>query len=330
MIETGYKPEGALGALYQGMNAGAAEQEQRNQMLQTYLANLKSEQDMAMSQAKAPNEMDVSNLAGGKARALMPFVDRLAAGEAGQADVNTAAGRKALGTVDTDIQAGNVKNQSDIFNKKTADFLRGADMFMGAGGNPFAMSASGMPPELIQQYSQLQKEGKLGSVVDQMKKQLTDSVEQRQKIQTEDVKGKWDIAKTNAATAGQKSLEQMRIDAGKYAKANSDKITVFTTKVKPEVQLAQINASLVNNKDPITGEPLDEAGKNFWTMYGQSLGASAELKVKPQEGTINVPQVSGLPALQTPQAIVPGGAPQQPKSSLTPEERAALIKKIGG
>jgi len=317
MIETGYKPEGALGALYQGYNAGAAEEEQRNQMLQSYLANIKSEQDMALSRAKMPNEISISDLAGAQARSqnTAPMLEAFTRGKTGEYGQHEAKGRVALGIADTDITAGNVKNQSEIFNKKTSDFLKGADMFMGAGGNPFAMSASGMPPELIQQYSQLQKEGKLSSVVDQMKKQLVDSVEQSQKIQTEDVKGKWDIAKTNAATAGQKSIEQMRIDAGKYAKANSDKITIFTSKLKPEVQLAQINASLVNGKDPVSGEQLDEAGKNFWTMYGQSLGASAELKVRPQNA-IDIGSASGMPTVATPQAIVPGG--QQPTQGALP------------
>ena len=45
MIETGYKPEGSLGAWYQGQNAAYAEDAQRQDALQSYISNLKKEQE---------------------------------------------------------------------------------------------------------------------------------------------------------------------------------------------------------------------------------------------------------------------------------------------
>ena len=44
MIETGYKPEYALGALYQGFNAGNADMSSREEILRQFLANEKAKQ----------------------------------------------------------------------------------------------------------------------------------------------------------------------------------------------------------------------------------------------------------------------------------------------
>lgn len=58
MIETGYKPEGALGALYQGYNAANADQMAQEDLIKQYLANQRSIQMNPLEAQQAQQTLD--------------------------------------------------------------------------------------------------------------------------------------------------------------------------------------------------------------------------------------------------------------------------------
>ena len=104
-IDTGYKPEFALGALYQGENAANAEMENQLNFIKQFLTNQRQQQMMPIDVAQAQQNLDstaykttpefqtgmrdtisgqgMSNLAAGQtASALQPFKQKLGQAEA--------------------------------------------------------------------------------------------------------------------------------------------------------------------------------------------------------------------------------------------------------
>ena len=90
MIETGYKPEYALGALYQGFNAGNADMAAREDILKQYLANAKTAQEM-------PLDLDILGLQAARARRQTnpEDLDWFSRGYTGQMKSQDAAGNLA-------------------------------------------------------------------------------------------------------------------------------------------------------------------------------------------------------------------------------------------
>lgn len=296
MIDTGYKPDGALGALYQGYNAGAAEQEQRNQMIASSLENIKNTMANYKQQQMMPNELAVSDLQGGQAR-QQSTPEMLAAfmrGKQGEYGQQEAAGKLKMGTVESDILAGNSKNKGSVFDQQSSDFLKGADMFLASGNNPFALAQSGVPPELIQQYTQLHKTGQLGTVVKQMKKRLADSIASRSKMAEARAADEGNITVAGMNIKAQKDLEQMRIDAGKYKKADS--ISWVNSLIKNgNYERASVALGMLAFQADTPEEKqkyIEEAAK-YEQMAKEKAAAG---RVNP--ATIDTASVSGLPGQQ--------------------------------
>lgn len=109
MIETDYKPDGALGALYSGFNAANADQSaqlelikqalanQREQQIQPYDVNIKSAESARADMQKLPEMLDAYK------RLYM-----------GQADSTQAAGSKAINTWQNEAELANRENRNKI------------------------------------------------------------------------------------------------------------------------------------------------------------------------------------------------------------------------
>lgn len=105
-ISTGYTPEFALGALYQGMNASNANAQSQEDLLKSYLSNQREQYSQPLDQIiktwEASHAQDKLNDFDYRQKALE--------GYKGQMNSQIAAGKKAMSTIDSDIDATNIEN----------------------------------------------------------------------------------------------------------------------------------------------------------------------------------------------------------------------------
>ena len=115
MIETGYKPEGALGGVFAGFNAANAEQGAELELIKQYLANQRevSSQPIDIEQLK-------QNLAAGAYKTTPEYQIGMRDTISGQGMSNLAAGRQKAATNEGDIRLALTNNQNGQF---TADTL---------------------------------------------------------------------------------------------------------------------------------------------------------------------------------------------------------------
>jgi len=108
-IETGYKPEFGLGALYQGFNAGNADMSAQEEILKQFLANQREQQmqplDVGVRQWESAAAQDKLN--------DPLFRSMVLKGQIGRDQVDVARGQIASGTVNSEIDA---KNSGNIFS----------------------------------------------------------------------------------------------------------------------------------------------------------------------------------------------------------------------
>ncbi len=108
-IETGYKPEFGLGALYQGYNAANADQMAQEDLIKAFLANQRETQmqplDIGVRQWDAASAQDKLN--------DPLFRQMILKGQIGRDQADVARGQVASGTVNSEIDA---KNSGNIFS----------------------------------------------------------------------------------------------------------------------------------------------------------------------------------------------------------------------
>lgn len=107
-ISTGYTPQFALGALYQGFNAANADSLGEEELLKAFLANQREQQSQPLDQAiktwEAAHAQDkLSN---------PEYRQKMLEGYIGQMNSQIAAGKKAMETNDSDIEATNQENKN--------------------------------------------------------------------------------------------------------------------------------------------------------------------------------------------------------------------------
>ena len=118
MIETDYKPDGPLGALYQGFNAANANDMAGLDLIKQYLANQKAQQLDPIEIAQAQQTLD-----SGAYKARPEYQDAMTDMMVGQGMSNMAAGQTAKGLqpfrqhteqMDLERQQGDLRNQAQI------------------------------------------------------------------------------------------------------------------------------------------------------------------------------------------------------------------------
>lgn len=247
----------------------------------------------------------------------------------GKNQSDMAKGYTDSGTMESGVGATNAKNRAatsgseiDMLMNVLDQSIAGLESNMYGAATPAAIMSQ-LPPQLQQVFKQHGPQG-LVKLSELLKAQRMNTPQhlggletQREKFSMQENMNQDDRASSEkihaANNATQLKVQQMQIDAGKYAQKNSDKLALFG-KLHPSIQLAKINAAVMAGKDPVTGEAMDESGKAYWTMYGQSLGASAELQAKAPVGKIDVGQIGQVPTIPAPRAMVPGAPPQQPQA----------------
>lgn len=115
-ISTGYIPQFGLGALYQGFNAANADRLNEEEVLKAFLQNQKE-------QAEAPLNQIIKTWEAKQAQGKIDdpeYLSKVLEGYKGQMNSQIAAGRKGMGTVDSDIY---FTNRDNMVKGKQSDLL---------------------------------------------------------------------------------------------------------------------------------------------------------------------------------------------------------------
>lgn len=142
--------------------------------------------------------------------------------------------------------------------------------------------------------------------------------------------GRNSLAVTNANVAGQRGIEQMRIDAGKYDKKAGISWAVKFGSLPPATRVGNLQAALTAGKDPATGEPMDaETRAMYVSMLEQdmaTLNAANNARGGNTGVTLSIPQGGGSPALvnKTPVTVNPQGNSQPQPKIQSPQDQQAL------
>lgn len=167
LIDTGYKPEGALGALYQGENAGMQEQNNQLSLIKDFLANRREQQMQPLDIAIRGKEAAQAN-----ALNTPELLQRFAAGQGGVWDSQTAKGKEDTALVDSNIDTKKAANLFNMQDSRTKQEFSGAEqdvakltksmakykmaqaLGQGTGAIPYVLKDLGLDPN-DPQYSQL-------------------------------------------------------------------------------------------------------------------------------------------------------------------------------
>lgn len=109
MIDTGYKPEFGLGAVYQGFNAANAEQGAELELIKQFLANQREQSMQPMDVNIKQTESDYATM-----KRAADYMDAAKRGYIGQMNSQDAAGRKAMETAQGDIDLTNASNRNKL------------------------------------------------------------------------------------------------------------------------------------------------------------------------------------------------------------------------
>lgn len=117
MIETGYKPEFGLGALYQGFNAANADRSAQEEIIKQFLANQREQQMQPLDVNIKQTESDRATV--GRQPNMLDAYER---GYIGQNNSQDAAGQKAMALAPFQIAAETAKarqeqSQANLFGK---------------------------------------------------------------------------------------------------------------------------------------------------------------------------------------------------------------------
>ena len=137
MIETGYKPEFALGALYQGMNAANSDEMAQQEILDRVLSNFKKQQDAPLDYTIKQAEAEDA-----KTRMLPSYQDAKLRGYIGQNDTQEASGKFAQALLPFKINAEKAKNRlsesNDTRDFNLSSFQKILTEGVDSDGNPLA------------------------------------------------------------------------------------------------------------------------------------------------------------------------------------------------
>lgn len=274
-IVTGYKPEGALGALYAGENAAMGRQQTESANLadlfdayQKQAAIQKSQFDLGESQYAAPNVRAVSDLSGATARYMSDptRVAQMGQGQLGQAQSLAATGAKDTALLPSAIVAGKAENVSKVATAGFTEASKQVDTIAGLAQQSPLMAASYInqnitDPQKKGEYLRLLQTGQIPKLQQQF---ALENQAHLAEMDKERYKGGIEIQKANIsarsyANTAEKQLAAAQLAASKLDlqsaeaaakasldayKAAGDEIGKMIDQFKPEQKQSQIYRDL--------------------------------------------------------------------------------------
>lgn len=164
-INTGYTPEFALGAMYAGENAATNRMGNQLELVKNFLANQREQQ-------MQPLDVNIKQTESARAdvQRTPAMLDALARGYIGQMNSQDAAGRKAMETVQGDIDLTNAGNRNKLTTEQFLARLNELKKTKIEGGGsigfpmqqPEPQSTSGFNWQISPQEQQQRDQGRIG------------------------------------------------------------------------------------------------------------------------------------------------------------------------
>lgn len=296
MIETGYKPEFGLGALYQGFNAANADQSAQEELLKQFLAN-----QHAQVQNPLDEQTTAQNLLANHYKTNPEYQQGMTDMIEGQGYSNLAAGQTAKGLQSFTEKAKRRESENDFRAADVQNGIYQLDDMIGTEQNPLTRMA------MIKE-----------------RERLTRNLKETPKFM------------------GQRELGETRTDSAEY---------IAELRAQQQAELARWRASQSGGTKPAktfeetiqrilakkqSGEQLSAEEEAVLVEAAKGFNAKNTAKVQPgNDLNIENPALKNVfvpkPPQETYVPAVSGQTPtQQPTAKLTPEARAALIKKLQG
>lgn len=281
-IQTGYKPEGALGALYAGENAAMARQQ--NQMAnladmfdqqQKDLTYRTGEFDLGEKQYMAPSKRAVSDLdmATAIGKNNPTYLTAMRGGETGQAQSLAAKGSLDTALLPLSITAGQTKLTSEVgANKQNSHItaLLGANAALKQGGKMGAVKwvlDNYTDPD---QRKVLLSEIELGKMEETLKSYAYTDPKHLAEMDKERYKGGVELEKARIAAAGMENSAKHGANAQYYA-YNKDMLTKSLDAVE------QGRKQLADNVKEMDGDLRSTIAKAGGKSTPQSIALEAQL-----------------------------------------------------
>lgn len=321
-IVTGYKPEGALGALYAGENAAMARQQTESANLadlfdayQKQAAVQQAQFNLGESKYKAPNERAVSDLAGATALGQNnpDYLSGIRSGQLGQAQSLTATGAKDTALMPSSIEAGKAKNASEVASSNFTEAAKHVDTIASLAKQSPLMAASYInqnitDPDKKVEYLRLLQEGKIPKLQQQFALQ---SQEHLRKVDELNIQGRTsrDVAGINAASFANTAEKNLQA-----AKLGIDKLDLQSAEGTAKAALEAYKASSDELGKMIDQfKPAEKQSPRYLTLLKQQT----DLRSKMIE-TANL-----IGTLRTPKSAIPGAPAPVGEVTISREELLA-------
>ena len=293
MIETGYKPEFGLGAVYQGFNAANADNSAELEIIKQFLANQREQQMQPLDVNIKQTESDRATV--GRSPDMLDAYQR---GYIGQNNSQDAAGQKAMALLPFQIAAEQAKAKRDT----SSDNLFGR-MF----GNVEKQYDKSLPKQ--ERNAAATEAVALANTL----KQNDPKFLQQQQLREMSDDTKEYIAEINNQRALQAA--QLRGSGGKDPYQEFYKLT-------PERRLGIVEWALSTGINPITQQPMAVSERDTWkALYNQDLQTyNARNASNAKEGSIPIDAVT-KGAIPTRPAIT-AGTPKVIGNGMPVEDRS--------
>jgi hypothetical protein len=311
-----FKVAPGTAAFMTGQNQRQATEEKalKQQQLMQLIADL--QQKHQQSADLHPYEVESKSLANIGEQAKIP-------GYAADSSLKGTTAAKAAGTLSSDIAAGISNNEETVSKNKSARQTRLGNVFYSMGpeleGQPAAVRAAyaleklqglGMKPDdpfgqrftkYLQNTPAEELPAKLTAIGRRM---IEESGKYKEEMDKQRLKEEGDTQRNSASLANQRTLEQMRIDAGKYDRKNTA-ISVETQLLK--APNAKAKAEILETAYSLsTAAGDDEAASKYAKRAVEARLRAAEDETNRQNKPgIDVPNLTQLPAAARPSATAP-------------------------
>lgn len=265
MIETGYKPEFGLGAVYQGFNAGNADMSAQEELIKQFLANQRERQMQPIDVQQQQQNLDA-----GQYKTSPEYQVGMRDTISGQGMSNLAAGQTATALQPFKERTGRAELQTQFNQQDMLGQIGQMDQMLGVEQNPLTRMGLMKERERLAQALKITPEFLQKR---ELKETGTDSAEYIAELRAQQAR---QLAELKAANTSQKPMTLSQMDAhyrDRLAKDPNDaEATDYLTK-----RLADIQAGSASMGD-IT---LDPVTKKLVTKRTNVGGAAPQQSAKP-------------------------------------------------
>lgn len=321
-LDTEYKPWGGLAGIMTGVREADTEAANLLALQESQLGNVVKARDAAFAQ----DEMGNQELRNSRMQGMI-----------GDSQVKTAAGRTAMGTQKSDMQAKIAENLAKVPKAQVEQALAtthlqtqglmglAASLEQSGGGLEFATRAMEMAPKLGMQPQDLQQllsnPQLLAKKIQQNQQMLTmvpavlqKMVEQKQAGEIQEGIHAGDRRSREVVSAADNAsrqlIEDKGIAAGKYDRSRGGgggSFAIQLGKLKVPERLGVVERALATGIDPETNEPMSDVARiGYEAMKEKDIRVRDADNAARSAGKIDTPAVAGLPTATPPS--VGGGA----------------------